>query len=105
MFSDSPELNELGTHNSIHDSSPDFARAIENVTVALGREAILSCSVTDLGNYKVNLHFSSDVNLLQPHTPSLPCACRSLGLTVFNIGKFTYFQFFALVYRFISFFT
>lgn len=33
--------------------SPDFIGPIKNVTVAIGREAILSCSVTDLGHYKV----------------------------------------------------
>ncbi|KAH0812525.1 hypothetical protein GEV33_010261 [Tenebrio molitor] len=32
--------------------SPDFAGPIKNVTVAIGREAVLSCSVTDLGHYK-----------------------------------------------------
>lgn len=34
--------------------TPQFTGPIDNVTVALGREAILSCSVTDLGNYKVS---------------------------------------------------
>lgn len=35
--------------------TPQFTGPIENVTVALGREAVLSCSVTELGNYKVSL--------------------------------------------------
>ncbi|KAJ1531553.1 hypothetical protein ONE63_000226 [Megalurothrips usitatus] len=30
---------------------PDFMQPIENVTVAVGREAILSCSVTELGKF------------------------------------------------------
>lgn len=34
--------------------SPDFMGPIQNVTVAIGREAILSCSVTELGHYKVS---------------------------------------------------
>ena len=36
---------------------PDFRHPIKNVTVPVGREAILACQVTDLGHYKVNLHF------------------------------------------------
>jgi hypothetical protein len=35
---------------------PDFRHPIKNVTVPVGREAILACQVTDLGHYKVNLH-------------------------------------------------
>lgn len=36
------------------DADPDFTGPIQNVTVAVGREAVLSCSVTDLGQYKVS---------------------------------------------------
>lgn len=36
------------------DVVPDFKEPIQNVTVAVGREAILSCSVTDLGQYRVS---------------------------------------------------
>lgn len=43
--------------------SPDFAGPIKNVTVAIGREAVLSCSVTDLGHYKV-IWILSQVDLL-----------------------------------------
>lgn len=32
---------------------PDFSEPIKNVTVPVGREAILSCLVTDLGHFKV----------------------------------------------------
>ena len=35
------------------EGDPDFAGPISNVTVALGREAILTCSVTQLAHYKV----------------------------------------------------
>lgn len=35
------------------DLDPNFNKPIQNVTIAVGREAILSCSVTNLGNYKV----------------------------------------------------
>ena len=36
------------------DKEPEFSAPIKNITVPLGREAVLTCSVTDLGNYKVN---------------------------------------------------
>lgn len=36
------------------DPVPDFKEPIQNVTVAVGREAILSCSVTELGHYRVS---------------------------------------------------
>lgn len=34
--------------------APVLNEPIENVTVAVGREAILTCSVSNLGRYKVN---------------------------------------------------
>lgn len=34
--------------------TPQFTGPIDNLTVALGREAVLSCTVADLGNYKVS---------------------------------------------------
>lgn len=40
---------------------PDFTEPIENITVPVGREAILSCSVQNLGGYKVTNHQSSPV--------------------------------------------
>lgn len=36
---------------------PEFTWPIQNVTVAVGREAVLSCSITDLGDYKVSQIF------------------------------------------------
>ena len=36
---------------------PDYAAPIENVTVALGREAKLSCIVNNLQEYKVNIYY------------------------------------------------
>lgn len=45
---------DIGTHNTVmNDVDPDFSEAITNVTVPVGREAVLSCSVTDLGHFKV----------------------------------------------------
>ncbi|CAH0553569.1 unnamed protein product [Brassicogethes aeneus] len=32
--------------------TPSFIGPIKNVTVAIGREAVLSCQVTELGHYK-----------------------------------------------------
>lgn len=41
---------------------PEFGEPIKNVTVALGREAQLSCIVDNLGNYKVNCLANYKVN-------------------------------------------
>lgn len=35
------------------DFSPDFSSPIGNVTAPVGREAVLTCAVTNLGAYKV----------------------------------------------------
>lgn len=37
--------------------SPEFKKPIENVTVAVGREGVLTCSVSNLGRYKVKLNY------------------------------------------------
>lgn len=47
-------LSRVGPTVSLRDSEPDFLGPIENVTVAIGREAVLTCSVLDLGDFKVN---------------------------------------------------
>lgn len=43
-------MNEVGTS----EPEPEFGDEIENVTVALGREAVLSCIVDNLGLNKVS---------------------------------------------------
>ena len=43
---------------SFFAADPKFSAPIANVTVAVGREAILTCVVHDLGAYKVNLLFN-----------------------------------------------
>ncbi|XP_056640219.1 lachesin-like [Diorhabda sublineata] len=48
--------------------TPQFIGPIQNVTVALGREAVLSCTVTDLGNYKVGWMKADDQTILALHT-------------------------------------
>lgn len=51
---------DLGMSNvpRFASETPQFAGPIENVTVPLGREAVLSCTVTQLGHYKVGLAFN-----------------------------------------------
>lgn len=46
-------LSRVGPTASLRDAEPDFLGPIENVTVPLGREAVLTCSVSDIGDYKV----------------------------------------------------
>lgn len=48
-------LSRVGPTVSLRDAEPDFLGPIENVTVALGREAVLTCSVSDIGDYKVRI--------------------------------------------------
>lgn len=38
-------------------ADPKFSAPIANVTVAVGREAILTCVVHDLGAYKVRIYY------------------------------------------------
>lgn len=44
------------TWTSSSGSAPDFAEPMGNVTVPVGREAVLSCTVSNLGQYKVRLN-------------------------------------------------
>lgn len=43
---------------------PNFTRPIENITVHVGKEAVLSCHVQNLGNYKVRGGFCSPSPLI-----------------------------------------
>lgn len=36
------------------EKEPEFSAPIKNITVPLGREGVLTCSVTELGHYKVS---------------------------------------------------
>lgn len=49
--SSQPVLNSVPTQPE--ESDPDFTGPIQNITAAVGRLAVLSCTVTDLGPYKV----------------------------------------------------
>lgn len=42
---------KIGCRNGV--AGTEFAELIRNVTVPLGREAVLSCVINDLGAYKV----------------------------------------------------
>jgi len=48
----------LQTHSS-QELIPSFAGPIQNVTVNVGREAVLECPVNFLGQYKVIQHCRS----------------------------------------------
>jgi hypothetical protein len=52
------------SHLLASDVDPDFNEPIKNVTVPVGREAVLSCLVTELGQYKVG-------PMLYSHVPSV----------------------------------
>lgn len=41
--------------NFIYTDEPEFIEAMPNVTVALGRDARISCKVRNLGTYQVNI--------------------------------------------------
>ncbi|KAK8385772.1 hypothetical protein O3P69_016501 [Scylla paramamosain] len=56
-------LNEVGTS----EPEPDFGDVIKNVTVALGREAVLSCIVDNLGDYKVGWLRTDTQTILSLH--------------------------------------
>ncbi|KAJ8714598.1 hypothetical protein PYW07_002823 [Mythimna separata] len=61
-------VTKVGPTASLRDAEPDFIGPIENVTVALGREAVLTCSVSDLGDYKVAWIRADDQTILTLHT-------------------------------------
>jgi hypothetical protein len=48
------------TPSTVTTAEPHFSESIRNVTVPLGREAVLSCVINNLADYKVS---SSDGNL------------------------------------------
>ncbi|XP_021934442.1 lachesin-like [Zootermopsis nevadensis] len=55
------------SHALTSDVDPDFNEPIKNVTVPVGREAILSCLVTELGHYKVGWMKAEDQTILTLH--------------------------------------
>lgn len=57
FFLSDTESGSIDGINVNADKEPEFKAPIENITVPLGREAVLKCLVTDLGNYKVIFFF------------------------------------------------
>ncbi|XP_057659626.1 lachesin isoform X2 [Diorhabda carinulata] len=49
-------------------NEPNFVESIQNVTIAVGREAVLVCSVKHLGKYKVAWVRAEDQTILSLHT-------------------------------------
>lgn len=56
-------MNSELTQNQ-HNSEPKFTQPIENVSVAIGREAVLSCYVENLQHYKVGWMRAADQTVL-----------------------------------------
>ncbi|KAF5287021.1 hypothetical protein FQA39_LY16135 [Lamprigera yunnana] len=74
---------------SVTDSVPDFVGQIQNATVAIGREAILTCRVNDLGHYKVGWMKADDQTILSLHTRVVTHNPR---ITVTNDDNFRIWQ-------------
>ncbi|XP_043487901.1 lachesin-like isoform X1 [Polistes fuscatus] len=53
ITSDSVRQDASSATNPTLQDAPSFSEAIGNVTAAIGKEAILSCTIRKLGNYKV----------------------------------------------------
>lgn len=43
--------------DNLVEAEPEFSEPIQNVTVAIGRDAQLSCTVENLGTYRVSYYF------------------------------------------------
>ncbi|XP_011300675.1 roundabout homolog 2 isoform X2 [Fopius arisanus] len=63
--------SEQNTATLLDNNVPSFATAIGNVTVASGREAILSCTIRSLGKYKVAWLRKDDMMVLSMGTKTL----------------------------------
>ncbi|XP_069173872.1 lachesin [Procambarus clarkii] len=63
LSSSADQLNEV----AISDALPRFQEPIKNVTVPLGREAVLSCIVENLGEYKVGWMRADTQTILSLH--------------------------------------
>ena len=54
-------------HSALGHKNPEFDRRIKNVTVNVGREAVLECRVNHLGRYKVGWMKAQDQTILALH--------------------------------------
>lgn len=73
--------NFPGYKSTIHLSVseiPKFTEGIANMTIPVGREAVLTCVVEELSNYKVG-HFN-DVELFNIF--AINCPCHSPGIQI-----------------------
>ncbi|OAD56282.1 Lachesin [Eufriesea mexicana] len=61
-----PPLNSQ--HNSSSATGPVFIAPVGNQTAAIGREVVFSCSVRNIGKYKVGWLRASDQTILSVHT-------------------------------------
>ncbi|XP_058454341.1 lachesin [Malaya genurostris] len=60
----STALQEINQQQQPADPEPEFEGTIQNVTFPAGREAVLTCSVKNLGRYKVGWLRASDQTVL-----------------------------------------
>ncbi|XP_062715385.1 uncharacterized protein LOC115261300 [Aedes albopictus] len=60
----STTLQETNSQQQPADPEPEFEGTIQNVTFPAGREAVLTCSVKNLGRYKVGWLRASDQTVL-----------------------------------------
>ncbi|XP_054706544.1 lachesin-like [Uloborus diversus] len=71
--SNPPSLIGTQNHSVAHLAKlPSFAEPISNITVPVGREAILQCTIDDLDNYKVAWIKVDTETLLSYHTYVIP---------------------------------
>ncbi|XP_047004756.1 uncharacterized protein LOC124623009 [Schistocerca americana] len=68
-------------------ADPDFTDEIRNATVAVGREAVLSCPVSNLGPYKVGWLRAEDQTVLALHDKVVTHNAR---ITVSHDGERTW---------------
>ncbi|XP_022913132.1 lachesin-like [Onthophagus taurus] len=60
--------SQISSSMPFYEPVPDFNEPIRNVTAAVGREAVLSCTVNDLGQYKVGWMKADDQTVLSLDT-------------------------------------
>ncbi|XP_039291527.1 lachesin-like isoform X2 [Nilaparvata lugens] len=68
----------LSTGPNNEGPNPEFIRPIGNVTVPIGKEAVLTCAVSDLGNYRLGWVRLSDQTILSLHTQVVTPSSRFL---------------------------
>lgn len=59
IFIHSVLIKYLKILDNLVEAEPEFSEPIQNVTVAIGRDAQLSCTVENLGTYRVSYYLFS----------------------------------------------